>query len=397
MPKKHESNMKKFLLYFTTFCVCFSLCPLSLLADSPVTATPAPIQDISALLQPIVEKYDVPGMSAAIVNDQKVIAVGVAGVRARNSGSKITLEDSFHIGSNAKSMTATVIAMLVEKKLLQWNARVTDVFPELKGKIDPGYKDLTLEQLLTHRGGVPANLTYEEFQEKAHGNLVQARQMVMEEVLAKPPEATPKNFLYSNIGYIIAGHMAEKATGESWENLMATLLFSPLKMNSAGFGPPGKLQPLTQPVGHDENGNPVAIDNSPVAGPAGTVHLSILDWAKYVKLHLNGAQNHPQLLLSSSFQKLHYPISEPPPAYAMGWIVDESKWANGEVLVHAGSNTYWFAKVWIAPKRNLAILVACNDGSAKAQIACNQAGLVLMQSQLHLSEIKSLDPPKAEK
>lgn len=395
--------MHKLFIYYFALHFCFSnACLCASLEQVAAIDNSSTYQDISSLLQPIVDKYDIPGMAAAIINDKEIIAAGAAGIRARNSKNKILVSDSFHIGSDTKSMTATMIAILVEKKKLKWDSRITEVFPELKGKIDPAYKDLTLEQLLTHRSGLAPNLNYDKIQKKISGNLVLGRQMVMEEALHGPPEGTPGHYLYSNLGYIIAGHMAEKATGESWENLISKYIFSPLKMNSAGFGSPQKynphdqssLQSLNEPLGHNKKGKPVGTDNPAILGPAGTVHLSILDWAKYVMLHLKGARNIPSLLTLSSFQKLHEPVNNPPPAYAMGWIVEESEWANGKVLVHAGSNTYWFAKVWIAPSRNLAILVACNDGSHNAQTACNQAGLILMQSQLHLPKIQSIDPPK---
>lgn len=386
--------MLKNYLWFVVISVC---CQCELCCEPRETATAAitsgfHVQDISSVLQPIIDKYGIPGMVAAVVTDQGVVAAGATGVRARHSPNKILIGDSFHIGSDTKSMTATMIAMLVERKLLRWDSRVIEVFPELKDKVDPAYKDLTLELLLTHRGGVPADLDYDKIQDKANGDLVHARQAAMEQVLLKPPEVALGNFLYSNMGYVIAGHMAEKVTGQSWENLMRVMLFSPLKMSTAGFGPPGTLKRLDQPMGHDEKGNPSEADNPLMIGPAGTVHLSIFDWAKYAAFHLNGARGKPYLLQLSSFQKLHHPISQPPRAYAMGWIVDESEWAQGKVLVHAGSNTYWYAKIWIAPERNLAILVACNDGSKQAQIACNEAALLLMQSQLNLPDVKSIDP-----
>lgn len=47
------------------------------------------------------------------------------------------------------------------------------------------------------------------------------------------------NFVYSNLGYMVAGAMAEKKTGKSWEALMQEKLFKPLGMTSAGFGFPG--------------------------------------------------------------------------------------------------------------------------------------------------------------
>jgi len=44
-------------------------------------------------------------------------------------------------------------------------------------------------------------------------------------------------FKYSNVGYSIAAAVEEKVTGKSWEDLMTNMLFKPLGMTTAGFGP----------------------------------------------------------------------------------------------------------------------------------------------------------------
>lgn len=362
---------------------------------SAVQKIPERPEDISFLLKPIVAQYHLPGMIAAVISEDKIISIGANGIRKRGATNKITVEDIFHIGSNTKSMTATVIAFLVQKKMLRWNTKVSDIFPELKSKINPVYKDLTLEELLAHRGGVVSNIDYDQIQLAAKNNLVTARQMAMEQALEHAPEAPPGTFHYSNMGYIIAGHMAEKVTGQSWEELIQNLLFSPLNMKSAGFGPPSLSSSFSQPVGHHENGKPVSLneygDNPAMLGSAGTVHLSIYDWAKYINFHLRAAEGKPQSLLTLDlFKKLHTPIATSPPAYAMGWIVDKLDWAKGPVLVHSGSNELWYAKVWIVPKRNIAILVVVNQGGKKANEASNAAGLALMLHILHLHGIKTI-------
>ncbi|MBA3815281.1 MAG: beta-lactamase family protein [Parachlamydiaceae bacterium] len=358
-------------------------------------ASSTSINNISPVLESIVKEYGVPGMVAAVISSDMVISVGAAGLRSASSSNKATVNDQFHIGSDIKSMTATLMAILIDKGYLKWNSKVIDVFPDLKGKIDPKYNSLDLEQLLTHRGGVNPDINYDKIQKIAGSDLVKARQLAMEKVLSQPPGVASGEYQYSNMGYVIAGHMAEKVTGRMWEDLLTNYLFLPLRMQSAGFGPP-KNGVLEQPVGHNEEGKPLgdgpSADNPQTIGPAGTVHLTILDWAKYIMMHLRGARGNNCLLSKSFFEKLHTSISNPPPAYAMGWMVVSPKWADGNVLVHAGSNTYWLAKVWIAPKKDLAILVACNKGGKDGQAACNQAGLILMQNQLNLPHVKSIDP-----
>src|SRR5690606_7475590 len=89
---------------------------------------------------------------------------------------------------------------------------------------------------------------------------------------------------YSNVGYTIAGAMAEKVTGVSWEDLVRREVFEPLRLAGSGFGPPASSdETLEQPRGH----RPVLLrwkvavddkaDNTPIMGPAGTVHMTLTD------------------------------------------------------------------------------------------------------------------------
>ena len=88
---------------------------------------------------------------------------------------------------------------------------------------------------------------------------------------------------FATIGSI-AGAMLEKLTGTPWETLMTNRLFRPLRMSSAGFGPPGTLGQVDEPWGHIRTfgrNRPDQDDNPPAIGPAGTVHCSLDDLARY--------------------------------------------------------------------------------------------------------------------
>src|SRR5438105_15554252 len=121
-------------------------------------AAPAPPKDVSALLAPIIQKHDVPGMAAAVVQSGETVALGVAGVRTRGKPDKIVAADRFHIGSDTKALTAMLCGILVEEGKLKWDQTLGETFPELKSSMNPQYQAVTLEQLLTHRGGAPGEL-----------------------------------------------------------------------------------------------------------------------------------------------------------------------------------------------------------------------------------------------
>jgi CubicO group peptidase (beta-lactamase class C family) len=377
-----------------TVCVVivFMLCALAPIAGAATTksattrpgatrraaTTPSSAASLDALLEPIRAKHKLPGLVAAIVEGDEVIAIGATGLRKVGAPEPITIDDKLHLGSCTKAMTATVLARLVERKQLAWDSTVSQVFPDLAPKFDAAYRDVTLEQLLQHRAGLPANAAWASL---GSGTNNEQRARLVRLVLGKAPELPPgTKYSYSNVGYVIAAAMGERVTKRSWEQLIKTELFDPLGMTSAGFGPPGGRGKVDEPWGHL---GPIAVvtpvqgDNPPSLGPAGRVHCTIGDWAKFVSLHLRGARGEEtKYLTSETFARLHRPPDGE--EYALGWLVGERSWAGGVVLTHAGSNTMWYCVVWAAPKKNLAVLSVTNFAGASAAQACDDASGALI-------------------
>ena len=169
--------------------------------------------------------------------------------------------------------------------------------------------------------------------------------------------------------------MAEKRTGSSWETLMKERLFEPLAMKSAGFGSPGQFGAVDQPWGHLKWGSkwqPLQGDNAEALGPAGRVHCTIRDWAKFVALQLPANKN--RFLSRMNLDKLIEPIGD----YAGGWNVVKRSWAKGIALNHGGSNTMWFANLWVAPELNRAYVTVTNSYDKNSfTISDNVVGAVI--------------------
>lgn len=289
-------------------------------------------------------------------------------------------------------MTATLIAMLVEEGKLAWNTTVAETFPEFRDTMQPDFRSVTLKQLLSHHGGFPEHSwplgkTFQEIH-ALPGDARLQRHAYAALALSDKPAATPgTKFIYSNMGYAIAGAMAEKVTGTAWEELLRRRLFRPLKMQSAGFGTPGSAEKIDQPWPHYLSGSShVAVppgphsDNPPAIGPAGAVHCSLEDWAQFVSAHLLGERGTGVLLKPQTYRLLHtVPFGG---GYALGWLVTQRSWADGPALSHAGSNTQNFADVWIAPRKNFAVLVATNQGGDEAARACDETASTLIEAFL---------------
>lgn len=384
---------------------------------APLAIKPAPaaeIEDIAAMLAPILKKHDLPAMGIIVLDGNTVVARGVTGVRKRGAPDLATLDDQWHLGSCGKAITATVMATLVDDGTLAWHTSPAMVFRDDIQSIQAAWGKVTLEQLLSHRAGAPADLD-------AHGlwaNLVkrdgtpaQQRMQLVRGVITRPPTGFPGHqYIYSNAGYAIAGAMGEKLTGKAWEDLARERVLTPLGITSAGFGAPGTAvrgdgEAINQPRGHVLSGKAVepgaGADNPPAIAPAGTMHMTLDDWARFVGFHLTGSarSDAPGLRLSedslrSLLTSTGRTNAKDADGYAMGWMVTRRPWATpkkgaapnepdgaddieaeqgGRVLTHAGSNTVWFCAAWLAPQKQMAVLVVCNQGGPRAAKATDEA------------------------
>ena len=356
-----------------------------LTAKKKTMATPSVDQSsqsdarVEDLLGPIRDEHHLPGFIGAICFGGRVAALGALGIRKIGSSQPLLVDDRMHIGSCTKAMTATMIGSLVETGKLFWKSTFRTIFPDDAGQFHPQFQEATLSHLLTHRAGLPHDGPWWHL---PGTTTTQARHALMMSMLQQAPLTRPgSTYAYSNVGYALAGLMAEQVAGESWEDLMRKRLFEPLEMATAGFGTPGQTDGLTQPWGHHLVGRdvkPTQQDNAPSLGPAGTVHCSIPDWAKFAALHLAGERGDSKLLKPETLKTLHIPPRSY--EYAAGWYLYERSWAAGAALNHNGSNTSWFATIWLAPARDFAVLVATNQGDKQAERACDQAASTLIRA-----------------
>ncbi|MER3558575.1 MAG: penicillin-binding protein [Armatimonadota bacterium] len=327
------------------------------------------MRSLNSLLEPLRTESGLPALGAVVIRNYKIEAFGVVGKRRIEGTEPVKPNDPFHIGST-KSMTATLMARLVEKGKLHWDSPIGELLPQIRPRIAQQYWQVTIEQLLTHRSGLPEDrVPHLPLLLKLRTLDSKQRLQAAEWILQQEPVAQPgEKMLYSNGGYVVAGAIAEVVAGKVWETLIQDMLFRPLGIRSAGFGAPTKGA-----YGHRTRaGEYVSVPPSPLAdnplvlAPAGTVHLSLQDWARYAILHLKGAcSKNPPLLRTDTFTRMHTPPSGSD--YAMGWGVSRSLSANRTVLQHAGSNTMWFAWIQLVREAGMGFLVATNAGDENAQ------------------------------
>ncbi len=320
-------------------------------------------------------KSKIPALGAAIVTaDETEMPAWVTGERVRGRGDPASITDLWHIGSCAKSMTGALYARLVERGDAAWEATLPELFADLPGA-DPAWRDTRIDQVLTHRAGFPANLdrsgTLAAFIDERP--IVDQRSEAVALALSKPP-AKPGSFRYSNLSYIIAGAAIERIVGRSWEEAIVEEVLAPLGVTTVGFGAPTGEQPWGhrarwlqvgrgEPVAPGSRERPnVRADNPPVMSPAGRIHLTLEDWARFIRIFLTDGR---PLLSSPSIAKLTTPPVGKGAKQGIGWAIPPGKLRRDIALGQQGSNTAWVATALIGSSRDRAALVVCNDGRSR--------------------------------
>ncbi len=308
---------------------------------------------------------DIPGVAVAVADADRILEVAVAGVRTFG-GTELQTEDLFHIGSVTKSMTATMIARLVDRKQLAWDDTIGEVLSHLD--MIPAYSDVTLHELLTHRGGVPAYTMFSDEDEtrlaSLSGTPTSQRIEFSREVLQGASTGPRGEFEYSNAGYTLAAVFAETKTGQSWESLLRAHVFEAVDLQQSGFGWPAQIEGSEQPRGHILTDGKLVAEDPGASGighflaPAGDVHMSVSDLAAFGQIHLRGTQDAGTTVSSDGFKMLHTPATGGI-SYACGWFVEDDH------LWHAGSAGSFYAVLRVYPKLNRVVAVVTNVGFEK--------------------------------
>ena len=273
----------------------------------------------------------------------------------------------WHIGSISKSFTATLVMRLVDRGELDLDAPVEQFLSAYESQIHPDWRAVTLRQLLSHTGGAPANAPRSVMRETRDRPPYEGRRAALAAIWSDPLESSPGKFLYSNVGYVLAGLIIEEVMGVSWEDAILTEIAAPLGLSSLGFGAPTEPDAarghrsfwgFATPVEPEDPWS----DNPRWMGPAGTIHLSMDDLARWGQMHIDACAGRvPNFLSQDSCRTMQTSVAS---EYGLGWVVQSTQ-PEGSMIWHNGSNTMWYAILLIVPESELVIAIATNIAAAK--------------------------------
>lgn len=321
-------------------------------------------------IQHAMEATQAPGLALAIVKEQEVVYARGFGVTSVEDGQlPVTPQTLFGIGSVTKSLVGTALMRLVEQEILHLDAPICQYLPWLQ-QTNRAMQHITLRQLLSHTAGLPhRHITHGPRSNEAVAATIQ--QEIAYTRLIAPPG---KIYMYSNLGFVLAGHIAEVVTQKQFPDLMQELMFAPLHMTRTLFDRTTAMTyPLALPHELDSTGGMrvkhTFVDNA-VGNPAGLALSTILDLSNFALLyHGEGCFGQERLLNTSTLAemqhpqaKMHTPIDL---AYGLSWFI--AHYRGQRCVMHYGSMMSYMGEIRFFPAEKLTVIALSNFTRNPAQ------------------------------
>ncbi len=344
----------------------------SLLAQKKHSADPFAGLDTS--FARVLNQWHVAGFAVAVIQKDSVIYSKGFGYRDYEKKLPVTPHTLFAIGSCTKAFTASLIGLLQKDGQLDIDKPVRDYLPELKFYNQEMNNTITLRDMMCHRTGLPRHdLSWYLFST--------SRDSLLRRIQYMEPSATVREkWQYNNLMFMCQGMVAEKLTGQSWENNIKERFFKPLGMDETVFLVKDLQKSTDHALGYNLKKDSL-IREMPYhdiydIGPAGEVYSSVNDLSTWVRTWINGGKFQGKTILPAAYavdamtpqvaEGGGLPSRETPDVffstYGLGWMQDSYR-AHYRVH-HSGHIDGFSAEVSFFPTDSIGIVVLANiDGS----------------------------------
>jgi CubicO group peptidase (beta-lactamase class C family) len=238
-----------------------------------------------------------------VVQNGEVALVRAYGLRDVEAGLQVTTDTQFLIGSITKSFTATGLALLMDERRLDWTKPVRDYISEFRLHDAVATDRVTVRDLLCHHSGLPRHDWI-----WLPGDLSPVQMLAAMRYL-EPSDDIRSAHQYLNLGYLVAGMVAERVSGQSWNEFTRARLTDKLHM-TVTFTVEDLAAAADAAVPYSMDGDTrLRAKRWPIrVQPAGSINTSIASLANWLRLHLDKGEFEGQRLLSPALiQQLQTP------------------------------------------------------------------------------------------
>jgi CubicO group peptidase (beta-lactamase class C family) len=277
---------------------------------------------------------------------------------------EMTVDTVFDLASLTKVLaTAPAVMLLAERGKLKLDAPVTKYLPASSQR----GKRISLRQLLVHYSGLRAEL---RLPKRRRLSAKAVLEQIYRSRLAAPPG---ERFIYSDLGFVLLGKLAEKVSGERLDQFAQEHIFKPLQMTSTGFLPPVSGLHRIAPTERGKDGeilrgkvhDSLARVLGGVAGHAG-LFSTAADLARFCQMLLNGGSLDGAYILSPDSVSLMTSVQSPqgkPNLRGLGWDI-QSRFSSPKGSFFSprsyGHTGYTGTSMWIDPETQTFLIVLTN-------------------------------------
>jgi D-alanyl-D-alanine carboxypeptidase len=224
----------------------------TLLAAVPAASAFTPEQDaeLQRIVEDIREAVDYPGVVAGVWQEGNGGFTTAVGEGRLSPSRPLTVRDHFRIGSNTKTMTATLVLQLVERGRLHLQDSVSEF---VRGV--PFGRRITIRMLLNHTSGIadgPGNWANRKLKRNLRHNF-RVPQLIRR-ALRDPRTGPPgERWSYSNTNYWLLGEIVREVTDKRLRTLYERRVFDRVGLKETSFHP---RRPVPEPAAHGYIGGP---------------------------------------------------------------------------------------------------------------------------------------------
>jgi CubicO group peptidase (beta-lactamase class C family) len=315
-------------------------------------------------------RLNAPGAAVAVVLDGDLLYESGYGVKQRGGDRSVDPDTVFRIGSVTKMMTAAAVLQQVELGRVDLDAPVTDYIPEFAVGGRWPADLITVWHTLTHTTSFPDWISdLVTTGDQALSNWAGDQGGVE---LHAPPGSY---WNYSNPNFMLAGLVAERASGTPYRDLYKESLWEPAGMHSTTFDPLEVIQWGNYSQGHyydPAEGRSFVVGPSDndfwAGGPAGWAFSTVGDLTRWALLLMDGGgpvlSPFSAATMQDPHQWMHY---RPDQYYGYGVMVEE--YQGLDVRQHGGNVAgYGTYLLWV-PERRFAVALLTNVTSSLATAA----------------------------
>ena len=371
----HFNSPKQRRLFAALFCVVLLCLPGPVGADGWIDTSHLnyDFTEYVNWLDAQLREKKIPGAALAIVSREGIMHLQTWGVRRANEPAPITTDSIFRIASMSKTFAGAAATLLVDQNLQSWDARITDLFPNMRLGNGASYQSITLKQVASHSTGLMPH---------SYSNLLDdgvSYDRIKDKFADIPAVCKPGQcYGYQNVVFSLIADVVEQSTGDSYARYVEEHIFRPLGMASASVGleayenDPNATSPhrLRRGSWRVTTTNPAYYSAAPAAG----INASVYDMTMWLRANLGAF---PELFGEDFLSQLHEPVISTPYGsyfnrwnglekayYGIGWRVFDL--AGMRVIHHGGGVRGYRSEMAFSPEANIGMVLLLNAESNAA-------------------------------